>query len=94
MRGFNPMRVNLTFMMVLVAAAGAWPIVACAMQRSRAVLNASDAWCGALPQVGFEVLGHCPACWVGAAAIVVAPFLAHGALTPPRAAPNRAQGAP
>jgi hypothetical protein len=29
----------------------------------------ANAWCGAAPHGAFEVLGHCPACWVGAASL-------------------------
>jgi hypothetical protein len=63
----------------LLAAAVAWPMLACAL----ADLAASpyeralaSAWCGAAPHAPLEVMGHCPACWLGAAMLATAALMA------------------
>ncbi|MBL8549075.1 MAG: hypothetical protein JNJ73_03755 [Hyphomonadaceae bacterium] len=67
---------RLTFMLAIGAAAGAAPIVACALRRTQNVLDTSAAWCGAPPQAsGIMILGHCPACFVGLAAVAAAAAL-------------------
>lgn len=59
----------------LLAGAGAlWPTAFCAAKDAmltpyQRALNA--AWCGAGEPV-IQFLGHCPACWAGAAAFVIA----------------------
>lgn len=62
----------------LLAAAIAWPTMACAL----AGLAASpyeralaSAWCGPAPHAPLEVLGHCPACWLGAAMLAAAALM-------------------
>jgi hypothetical protein len=59
----------------LLAGAGAvWPSTLCAITDAAKTpyQRALDAaWCGA-GQAQFEVLGHCPACWAGAAAFLIA----------------------
>lgn len=59
-----------------LAAAGAiWPWIVGAVSNlfltpyERALRTA---WCGIAPHARFEVLGHCPACWAGSAAFVLA----------------------
>lgn len=58
-----------------LAGAGAlWPTAFCAV--TDAMLTPyqralSAAWCGA-GEPAFEFLGHCPACWAGAAAFLIA----------------------
>lgn len=62
----------------LFAAAAAWPTLACALadlaaspyQRALA-----SAWCGPAPHAPLEVLGHCPACWLGAATLAAAALM-------------------
>lgn len=51
----------------LLAAIGAWPIIACAIQKLVNDPASHSAWCGAPPDAPYELLGHCPACWAGAA---------------------------
>lgn len=65
--------------LALLAGAAAWPSALCTLTEAlktplqRAV---EASWCGAGPQA-VEFLGHCAACWGGAAAfIVAAAFLA------------------
>lgn len=59
----------------LLAGAGAlWPNALCAVTDAmltpyQRALNA--AWCGG-GQPALEMLGHCPACWAGAAAFLIA----------------------
>jgi hypothetical protein len=71
-----------------LAGAGAlWPATFCAatdamLSPYQRALEA--AWCGA-GQARFEALGHCPACWAGAAAFL----LAAAALLSHRRAPTR-----
>jgi hypothetical protein len=79
---------------VLAAAGTAWPSGLCfltdlaASPYERAV---SAAWCGA-GSPALEFLGHCPACWTGAAAFIFASImvLASGRLGWARAL-NRAE---
>lgn len=57
-----------------IVAAAAWPPALCAITEAMATplqRAMRDAWCGAGPQT-LEFLGHCPACWSGAAAFLVA----------------------
>ena len=61
--------------LVLSGAGAAWPSVygaltAFTLSPLERALRAS--WCGAAPHQAFEVLGHCPACWSGAAALFLA----------------------
>ena len=62
----------------LLASAGAlWPTAFCAATDAMLTpyQRALDAaWCGG-SQATFEVLGHCPACWAGAAAFLIAAAL-------------------
>jgi hypothetical protein len=62
---------------LLFAAAAAWPAVSCLVAELSATpleraLRA--AWCGSAPSQ-FEVLGHCPVCWIGAAMLALAGVL-------------------
>lgn len=65
----------------LLAGAGAlWPTAFCAATDAmlppyQRALDA--AWCGG-GQATFEFLGHCPACWAGAAAFLIAAALMLG----------------
>ncbi len=59
----------------LVAAGAAWPsaygaLTFLAMSPLERTLSSS--WCGAAPHRALEILGHCPACWAGAAAFMLA----------------------
>lgn len=57
-----------------VAAAAVWPPALCVVTEAMATplqRAMRDAWCGAGPQA-LEFLGHCPACWSGAAAFLLA----------------------
>ena len=61
----------------LFATAAAWPIVSCLVAELSATpleraLRAG--WCGSAPSQ-FEVIGHCPACWIGAATFALAGVL-------------------
>jgi len=61
-----------------VVAAALWPTALCAITDAAATplqRAMQGAWCGAGPQA-FEVLGHCPACWSGAAAFLLAAAIA------------------
>lgn len=64
-----------------VVGAAAWPTTLCAITDATAsplqrALQTS--WCGSGPQA-LEILGHCPACWAGAAAFLLAAALAAAA---------------
>lgn len=62
---------------LLGAAGAAWPASLCALTDAMKtpLERALDAaWCGAAPNA-VEFLGHCPACWGGAAAFFVAAAL-------------------
>ena len=77
-------RINLAS--AFVAAAAAWPTALCAitdamMTPLQRALQTS--WCGAAPDA-LEILGHCPACWSGAAALLLAALLVACAPTPER----------
>lgn len=57
-----------------VAAAAAWPTALCAITNAmmtplQRALQTS--WCGGAPHA-LELLGHCPACWSGATALLLA----------------------
>jgi len=59
-----------------LAAAGAlWPTAYCSLTYWMASpierAMQTGGYCGAAPQA-FEILGHCPACWSGAAAFFIA----------------------
>ena len=65
-------RNNVAF--AFVAAAAAWPTALCAitdamMTPLQRALQTS--WCGGATHA-YEILGHCPACWSGAAALLLA----------------------
>lgn len=65
-------RVNVAS--AFAAAAAAWPTALCAitdamMTPLQRALPTS--WCGGAPDA-LEFLGHCPACWSGAAALLLA----------------------
>lgn len=69
--------------LALLAAAGAWPTALCTLTETMASplqRAMQTAWCGAAPQT---MLGHCPACWSGMAAFMLAAALV--ALAPRRA---------
>lgn len=58
---------------VFVAGAALWPTALCAITYAMATplqRALQTSWCGAGPQ-SLEVLGHCPACWSGAAAFLL-----------------------
>lgn len=77
-------RINVAF--AFVAAAAAWPTLLCTITNAMATplqRALQTSWCGA-GQQALEVLGHCPACWSGAAAFVLAAALAIGAPSPRR----------
>lgn len=72
--GFDANRVERAAW-VLFAAGAAWPaafgaLTALTMSPLDRTLRAS--WCGAAPHTAYELLGHCPACWTGAAALFLA----------------------
>jgi hypothetical protein len=57
-------------MLTLVAAAGAWPILACThlhLTQSPLDRALAQAICGSHAFGGGEILGHCPACYAGLA---------------------------
>jgi hypothetical protein len=54
-----------------LAAIGAWPVIACAALHATHTELPADAWCGPAPHSA-EILGHCPACWAGAALALLA----------------------
>jgi hypothetical protein len=59
----------------LNVAGAAWPsafgaLSSLAMSPLQRALRAS--WCGPAPHVALEILGHCPVCWTGAAALALA----------------------
>jgi hypothetical protein len=71
------------------AAAGAWPSLVTALERAlmsplqRAI---RDAICGSPFHAGFELLGHCAACWAGSAILVATGLIvlvSSSARTPP-----------
>lgn len=84
---------NESTVFAFLAAAAAWPAALCALTDAMATplqraMQAS--WCGAGPQAG-EFLGHCSACWSGAAMFVLAAVMAATAPKPRlRAAPSAA----
>lgn len=57
------------------ATAGAWPRIVTALENAlmsplqRAL---RDSFCGSPYHAGFEVLGHCAACWAGSAILIAA----------------------
>ena len=60
---------------LLFGAGAAWPaalgaMAALTMSPLDRALRAS--WCGGAPHAAYEWLGHCPACWTGAAALFLA----------------------
>jgi hypothetical protein len=62
---------------VLAGAAALWPTLLCALTdalRTPYERALTDAWCGTGPGA-IEFLGHCPACWGGAATLTVAALL-------------------
>ena len=68
-------RVNVAS--AFVGAAAVWPSALCALTEAMATplqRAMREAVCGAGPQA-FEFLGHCPACWSGAAAFLIAAAL-------------------
>jgi hypothetical protein len=68
-RVFTSARLGLT---VLLAAISAWPIIACAMRTPLERALSEGAPCGGHALGGGEILGHCPACYVGLAGFVLA----------------------
>lgn len=55
------------------AAAGAWPAVVTALERalmSPLQRATRDSICGSPFHAGFEILGHCGACWAGSAILI------------------------
>lgn len=61
----------------LIAAASTWPIIACAVDHMtqsplQRLLASGSAICGMHGFGGGEIMGHCPACYVGAAAFIAA----------------------
>ena len=59
------------------AAAAVWPTALCALTDAMATplqRALQTSWCGGVPQA-VELLGHCPACWGGAAAFLLAAAL-------------------
>ena len=68
-------RIQMAF--ALSAAAAVWPSALCAISDAMAsplqrAMAAS--WCGGAPQQ-LTLLGHCPACWSGAATFVLGAML-------------------
>ncbi|MDZ4690831.1 hypothetical protein [Terricaulis sp.] len=66
--------VRINVASAFVAAAAAWPSALCAITDAMATplqRALQSAWCGAGPQAP-EFLGHCPACWSGTAAFLLA----------------------
>jgi hypothetical protein len=77
-------RTNVAF--AFVTAAALWPTALCAVTDALATplqRALQTSWCGAGPQ-SFEVLGHCPACWSGAAAFLLGAIFAIAAPIPRR----------
>lgn len=84
-------RVNAAF--AFASAAVLWPSLLCAMTDALATplqRAMNTAWCGGAAQAA-TLLGHCPACWAGAAAFMAAAALS---LAMPRPAPHAAASAP
>jgi hypothetical protein len=55
------------------AAAGAWPLLVTTLENaliSPLQRATRDAICGSPFHAGFELLGHCAACWAGSAILV------------------------
>lgn len=72
--------------LAFAAAAAAWPSALCAiadamMTPLQRALQTS--WCGSAPEA-VTFLGHCPACWGGAAAFLLAAMLTLAAPIPRR----------
>jgi hypothetical protein len=65
--------------LALIAATGAWPILACAyLHITQSPLErafAHAAICGSHAFASVEILGHCPACYVGLAAFLGATLM-------------------
>jgi hypothetical protein len=56
-----------------------WPTTLCALTALAASPYErllATAWCGGPPHAANALLGHCPACWAGAAAFFIAGVLA------------------
>ncbi len=69
-----------------VVAAAAWPTALCAITEAMTTplqRALQTSWCGGAPQ-SLELLGHCPACWSGAAAFLLAAAFVLGAPSPRR----------
>lgn len=67
-------RARIYIASAFAAGAAAWPTALCAitdamMTPLQRALQTS--WCGGAPE-SLEILGHCPACWSGAATLLLA----------------------
>ncbi|MBL8545977.1 MAG: hypothetical protein JNL81_05900 [Hyphomonadaceae bacterium] len=61
--------------LICFASAGAWPSVYAALESAlMSPLQAAlrDSICGAPAHGAIALLGHCPACWVGSAMLILA----------------------
>lgn len=74
--------------LALVTAGAAWPSLLCAITDAMATplqRALQTSWCGAGPQA-FDLFGHCPACWSGGAAFILAAAMV---IRAPNAVPSR-----
>lgn len=86
---FTP-RARTNAVLALLSAAAAWPAALCALSDALATplqRALASSWCGAAPQL---MLGHCAACWSGAAMFVLAAALVARAPGPSAARATKA----
>jgi hypothetical protein len=72
--------------LVLAGAAALWPALLCSVTdalRTPYERALTSAWCGSTP-ASVEFLGHCGACWGGAATLAIAALLVAYAPNRPR----------
>lgn len=77
---------------LLAGAAALWPTLLCALAdalRTPYQRALADTWCGTGPNA-VAFLGHCPACWIGAATLTLAALFVAFAPSRPPAARRRA----
>lgn len=60
------------------AAAGVWPVIVSELEialMSPLQRAMREAFCGSHVQAGFELLGHCAACWTGSTILIAAGWI-------------------